>query len=136
MLEDAIKELTNTKEHEAKKVDIKLTISAYISDGIVSEDRLRLDLYRRLSQANNTQEVYKIEEEILDRFGELDTPTKQFIELVVIKILALKNNIKSIMNYAQNITIVFNDDKKEVIKSSSKDDDDIIEAVLIYLRKL
>jgi transcription-repair coupling factor (superfamily II helicase) len=136
MLEDAIKELTNTKEDEAKKVDIKLTISAYISDEIVSEDRLRLDLYRRLSQANDTQEVYKIEEEILDRFGELDTPTKQFIELVVIKILALKNNIKSIMNYAQNITIVFNDDKKEIIKSASKDDDDIIEAVLRYLRKL
>ncbi len=135
MLEDAIRGLSNNVKEKEHRVDIKLSISAYISSEVVSEDRLRLDLYRRLSQAEETVDIYKIEEEIIDRFGELNTPTKQFIELVVIKLLATKKKIKMIMNYAQNITIVFGDDTKETLKAASKDDDDIIDVVLKYLRK-
>ncbi|SFV74774.1 Transcription-repair coupling factor [hydrothermal vent metagenome] len=135
MLEDAIKEMSNVVEEKKGKVDIKLTISAYISSDIVAKDRLRLDIYRRLSHCESSVEVYEIEEEIIDRFGELDTPTKQFFELVVIKLLALEKKIKSIMNYGQNITISYEDDKKEMIKSDSKDDDDIIKATLQYLRR-
>ncbi len=134
MLEDAIKELSNTKESERAKVDIKLTISAYISDEVVKEDRLRLDIYRRLSQCENAVEIYEIEEELIDRFGELDESTKQFIELMVIKLLALEKKIKSIGNYGQNITFTYFNDSKETIKSDSKDDDDIIKATLYYLR--
>ena len=136
MLEDAIKLLSNTTDDKRAKVDIKLTISAFISDEVVSEDRLRLDIYRRLSQCEEVVEIYEIEEELIDRFGELDTPTKQFIELMVIKLLSLKHGIKSVMNYGQNITIVYLDDTKQSIKSASKDDDDIIGATLSYLRKL
>jgi len=134
MLEDAIKELSNTKESERAKVDIKLTISAYISDEVVQEDRLRLDIYRRLSQAQEVIEVYEIEEELLDRFGELDAPTKQFFELMVIKLLSLEKKIKSITNYGQNITFTYMNESKESIKSDSKDDDDIIKSTLYYLR--
>jgi len=134
MLEDAIKELSNTAEGERAKVDIKLTISAFVSDEVVKEDRLRLDIYRRLSQCETVVEVYEIEEELNDRFGELDAPTKQFIELMVIKLLSLEKKIKSIMNYGQNITITYNNNSKETIKSESKDDDDIIKATLFYLR--
>ncbi len=115
-------------------MDIKLTISAYISDEIVKEDRLRLDIYRRLSACENSVEVYEIQEEVIDRFGDLDTPSKQFFELMVIKLLSLEKKIKSVSNYGQNITFTYMNDAKESIKSDSKDDDDIIKAVLIYLR--
>ena len=134
MLEDAIKELSNTKESKKVKVDIKLTISAYISDEIVSEDRLRLDIYRRLSQCEEAVEIYEVEEELIDRFGELNEPTKQFIELMVIKLLALQKDIKSISNYGQSVTFTYFNDSKETIKADSKDDDDIIKATLFYLR--
>ncbi|WP_304546111.1 DEAD/DEAH box helicase [Sulfurimonas microaerophilic] len=134
MLEDAIKELSNTVDDKKMKVDIKLAISAYLSEDIVQEDRLRLDIYRRLSQCEEAVEIYEIEEELIDRFGELDIPTKQFIELMVIKLLALEKKIKTISNYGQNITFTYLNDSKETIKSDSKDDDDIIKATLFYLR--
>ncbi len=134
MLEDAIKELSNSKESERAKVDIKLTISAFISDEVVKEDRLRLDIYRRLAQCEESVEVYEIEAEVIDRFGELDNSTKQFFELMVIKLLALDKKIKSIMNYGQNITISYLNESKEMIKSDSRDDDDIIKVTLFYLR--
>ena len=134
MLEDAIKQLSNTVSSERLKVDIKLTISAFLSDDVVKEDRLRLDIYRRLSACESSVEIYEIQEEVIDRFGELDIPTKQFFELMVIKLLSLEKKIKSVSNYGQNITFTYVNDSKESIKSDSKDDDDIIKAVLFYLR--
>jgi len=134
MLEDAIKDLSNTTQTQRAKVDIKLTISAYISDMVIQEDRLRLDIYRRLSQAESAIEIYEIEEEVIDRFAEIDTPTKQFFELMVIKLLAIEKRIKSISNYGQNITFTYLNESKETIKAESKDDDDIIKSTLFYLR--
>ncbi|HIC44226.1 MAG TPA: DEAD/DEAH box helicase [Sulfurimonas sp.] len=134
MLEDAIKELSNQQQIERKKVDIKLTISAYISDEVVQEERLRLELYRRLSHCEAVTEVYEIEEEANDRFGRLDINTKQFFELIVIKLLSIEKSITLIGNYGQNISITYSNGSMETIKSASKDDDDIIKEVLSYLR--
>ena len=134
MLEDAIKELSNQQEVERRKVDIKLTISAYISDEVVREERLRLELYRRLSHCEEVTEVYEIEEEAIDRFGRLDINTKQFFELIVIKLLSIEKSITLIGNYGQNISITYSNGSQETIKAPSKDDDDIIKEVLTYLR--
>ena len=79
-------------------------------------------------------EIYEIQEEVIDRFGELDTPTLQFFELMVIKLLSLDKKIRSVSNYGQNITFSYLNNSKESIKSDSKDDDDIVKATLYYLR--
>ncbi|WP_345989295.1 DEAD/DEAH box helicase [Sulfurimonas sp. HSL1-2] len=134
MLEDAIKELSNKKETPKAKVDLKLAVSAYISDELVAEDRLRLELYRRLSLCETPTEVYEIEEEVTERFGRPDGPTKQFFELMVIKLMGLEKHIKMLSSYGQNITVEYLSGAKEYVTADSKDDDDIIKAVLHYLR--
>ncbi|EGK8159810.1 DEAD/DEAH box helicase [Campylobacter coli] len=134
MLEDELNALTKKESFEEKKIDLKLTINAFLNSELINEDRLRLELYRRLSKCKNIDEVYEIEGEIEDRFGKLDLYTKQFLMLIIIKILAL-GKFKTISNFEQNIQFVKINDEKEFIKARSKDDDDIIESVLTYLRK-
>ncbi|WP_419770486.1 MAG: transcription-repair coupling factor [Candidatus Marinarcus sp.] len=136
MLEDALASLSGDTKTQHKSVDIKLAISAYISSDYITEDRVRLELYRRLSKALHNEEVYAIEEEMEDRFGRPDTPTKQFIELILIKIFAMNKKIKTVSSYEMNITFVKEDETKETIKSPSKDDDDIIATALKYLRNI
>ena len=135
MLEDALATLNGDTKEENKTVDIKLAISAFISSDYIVEDRVRLELYRRLSKALDKDEVYAIEEEMEDRFGKPDIPTKQFLELILIKILSLQKGIKTVSSYEMNVTFTKSDDTKETIKSPSKDDDDIIATALKYLRK-
>lgn len=135
MLEDSINELSGRVTHEKKEVDLKLSINAFITPEVVTEDRVRLELYRRLSKCEDVQEVYRIEEEMIDRFGKLDEHTKQFLELIIIKILALEKEVKMVTNYGQKITVIYESEKKEFIESPSKDDDDILNTVLGYLRK-
>ena len=135
MLEDALATLSGEAKEKSDSVDIKLAISAYISSDYIVEDRVRLELYRRLSKCKTRDEVYIIEEEMEDRFGKPDTPTKQFLELIIIKTLSLDKKIKTISSYEMNITFTKENDTKETIKSPSKDDDDIITTTLQYLRK-
>ncbi len=135
MLEDALASLSGDVKEEKRNVDIKLAISAFISEDYIVEDRVRLELYRRLSKCTDKEAVYVIEEEMEDRFGKPDLLTKQFLELIMIKILALQKGIQTISSYEMNITFTKSDDTKESIKSPSKDDDDIIITTLKYLRK-
>ncbi len=134
MLEDEIRILSQEAAPERKSVDIKLSITAYLSEALIPHERVRLELYRRLSGCSDTHDVVEIEQEIEDRFGRPDLPTRQFLDLVVIKILAARKGIERISNYNENITIQYNEEDKKFIKARSRDDDDLISAVLEFLR--
>ncbi len=137
MLEDAIKELSGQDKEVAQNIDMKLSVDAYLNEELIEEDRLRLELYRRLSLCESTGEVYEIEAEIADRFGKLDTITRQFIDVIVMKVLAREKGISKVSSYGENVFIEFREENKErlVLKSNSKDDDDIIATAMGYLKK-
>ena len=135
MLEESVNKLLNKTPIRKKEVDIKLSVSAFINSEYISEDRLRLELYRRLSRCESVEEVYEIEDEMIDRFGKPDVLTKQFLDIITLKILAIKREIKSLSNYKENITIVYENGEKIYLKARSKDDDDILNTLLSFLRK-
>jgi transcription-repair coupling factor (superfamily II helicase) len=136
MLEDAIRELSGQDKEVAQNIDMKLSIDAYLNEELIEEDRLRLELYRRLSLCEGTGEVYEIESEIADRFGKLDVITRQFIDVIIMKVLAREKGISKVSSYGENVFIEFMDENKErvVLKSLSKDDDDIIATAMGYLK--
>jgi transcription-repair coupling factor (superfamily II helicase) len=136
MLEDTIKELSGQKDDKVESVDIKLSVDAYLNEELISEDRLRLELYRRLSQCEGVEEVYEIEGEIADRFGKLDTTTRQFIDIIIMKVLAKQKRLSKVSSYEQRVFMEFIDESKDriILNSPSKDDDDIIATAMGWLR--
>ncbi len=134
MLEDAIYELSGGRKRLEKSVEIQLGVSAFLNPELIASDSLRLDLYRRLSLCENTDEVGQIHEEIEDRFGKIDDLSAQFLQIITLKILANQLGIIKLSNFNQNITITYSDEKKESLKAPSKDDNDILETLLKHLR--
>ncbi|GAA8526202.1 transcription-repair coupling factor [Helicobacter pylori] len=134
MLEDAIYELSGGKKRLEKSVEIQLGVSAFLNPELIANDSLRLDLYRRLSLCENTDEVGQIHEEIEDRFGKIDDLSAQFLQIITLKILANQLGIIKLSSFNQNITITYSDEKKESLKAPSKDDNDILETLLKHLR--
>jgi transcription-repair coupling factor (superfamily II helicase) len=131
MLEDALKSLNGETSQE---VEIKLNINAYLSKDIIEDERVRIDIYRRLAKAKSLDEVYNIQKELIDRYKSLDKVTNNFFEKIKIKILASQKEILSISNYGENITIIKENDKK-FIKAPAKDDEVILETILNEIQK-
>jgi len=134
MLEDAINALSGKNYEKEKEVELKLAVSAFISSEYITEDRLRLEAYRRLSRVGEVSEIYEIEEELNDRFGKPDLPTRQFLLFIEIKALSIKAGVSAISNYGQSITVNYENGKKEYLTSPSKDDDDVLATILKFLR--
>ena len=133
MLEDEINALSKGKDMHLSKVDLKLNSNAFLNEDLISEDRLRLELYRRLSKCELVSDVYEIAGEIEDRFGKLDKFTKNFLDLIIIKILA-KDRYLLISSYDDNIQFVDMNSQKNVLKAKSKDDEDVLAFILEKLR--
>lgn len=135
MLEDTLQSLLQNEQQE-QKVDIKLSVSAFLNESLVSSERMRLDLYRRLSQVKSEFEVREIEGEIEQRFGKLDIYSLQFLEIIIIKTLALQLGIKAISNAGYNISLIGHDDTRITLQSPTKDDDDILNTIKTKLKEL
>ncbi|MBR4140868.1 MAG: hypothetical protein IKR42_03700, partial [Campylobacter sp.] len=65
-----------------------------------------------------------------------DIYTKQFIDLMVIKVLAQNCGIKAISSMDENILITQNNGEKIRLKARTRDDDDVLDEILVYLRNL
>ena len=132
LLEDALKDLSGEAK-TTKEVEIKLNINAYISPELVEDERVRIEIYRRLSMVKELEDIYNIQKELIDRFGKIDKVTSNFLEKMKIKVLASKKGITTISNYGENISIIYENDKK-FIKAKAKDDIIIIETILEELQ--
>jgi len=86
---------------------------------------------------DTVEEVRQIEVEIEDRFGRLDTPTRQFIDTIILKVMARKQGISKISSYGDKVFIEYAQEgtEREVLKSPSRDDDDILATALRFLKE-
>ena len=134
MLEEEIGKLLSRKS-VAASVELKISVNAFLNSEFIREDRLRLDLYRRLSKCAEASEVLEIFGEIEDRFGRADIYTKQFIDVMMIKVLATKLGLRVISSMDENILITLANGDKVRLKAQTRDDDDVISEILIYLRR-
>ncbi len=123
----------NLNYENINKVDIRLSIDGYISPKLVHDDRGRLDLYRRIADLKSIDDVNKIKFELIDRFGELDIYTEQYLEIIKIKILSDLKNVLMISNSGKKITLLLTDNRKIFLDSPTRDHDDILKTILNFL---
>ena len=62
----------------------------------MTSDRLRLDLYRRLADAKNDDEIEMIREELKDRFGDLPQEASMLLRVAGLRIFAKQHGITEI----------------------------------------
>ncbi|EJF06938.1 transcription-repair coupling factor (superfamily II helicase) [Thiovulum sp. ES] len=136
MLEKEIEKLSKSGEvFQRKGVDIQLKIETYISTDLIPDDRIRLDIYRRVTNAENLSDVDEVEDEVFERFGKLDQITKQFFDIVKIRILSERKNISGVSNSGNKIYFTKLSGEREMISAETRDHDDILKAVFQFLEK-
>ena len=74
-----------------------LSAPAYIPMDYIGLSRQRIDIYRRLAQANNSGEVRVMGEELLDRFGKLPPAMEHLLLVSELKVIASDKGVESIV---------------------------------------
>jgi transcription-repair coupling factor (superfamily II helicase) len=88
--------------HECK---IELPINAHLSEEYVPGERLRLDLYRRLADVRNSDDVNSIREEMVDRFGGLPTEALTLLEVAELRAYAKSLGIREVVAAGKYVRI-------------------------------
>jgi transcription-repair coupling factor (superfamily II helicase) len=70
LLGEEVAELRGQPQPQEQEVRIDLPVRAFIPPEWLGQERLRLELYRRVSAARTDQELERLREETEDRFGE------------------------------------------------------------------
>jgi len=74
-----------------------LSAPAYIPMDYIGLSRQRIDIYRRLAQANDSGEVRVMGEELLDRFGKLPPAMEHLLLVSELKVIASDKGVESIV---------------------------------------
>lgn len=88
--------------HECK---IEIPVDAHLPETYVDSERLRLDIYRRLADVKDPQEIKSIEEELLDRFGPLPDPVISLIQVATLRASARKSGIREMIQQGKSLRI-------------------------------
>ncbi len=86
LLETAVRKLKKMAPRLSIDVDIDLPGEAYLPPAYVSDMRLKIDLYRRLSRIASFDELEEFRAELLDRFGPPPDPVRRMLALAELKI--------------------------------------------------
>lgn len=106
ILDDAVRELKETEysslfKHEEKKVDypdtkVEFDLSAYLKNTYVEDSVERLNLYRKLSETENLEQIEEWKDELEDRFGPMPESGLNLMKAAKIKLLASRLFFKKV----------------------------------------
>jgi transcription-repair coupling factor (superfamily II helicase) len=96
LLEQTIQELKGEKAKLTVQTKIESELEAYLPEGYVPDSRQRIEIYTKLSEAQNQKEVKEVEFDLQDRFGQLPEPVCNLLEISQLRLLAQSGMIEKI----------------------------------------
>ncbi|NKV38018.1 transcription-repair coupling factor, partial [Rhodococcus hoagii] len=85
-----------TTEPEVKEVRIDLPVDAHIPPDYVTSDRLRLEGYRKLAAAADTDAIAAVVEELVDRYGPLPEEVGRLVSVAKLRLLCREYGIEEV----------------------------------------
>jgi len=97
LLERAVRELRGETVPERPDVHIELGIDAYIPRSYVPSQRQRMEIYRRLVQCADAEEIDRLRDDLADAYGPVPEEMEALLNTAEIRVLAGNLGIESII---------------------------------------
>jgi transcription-repair coupling factor (superfamily II helicase) len=96
LLEETLEELRGRTPLPALDPEIRLPVAARLPEAFVPEVSQRLVLYKRLAGAPDEEEIRRLRDELLDRFGPLPEEAERLLQVIGLKIAARRLGVASV----------------------------------------
>jgi len=112
MLEHAVKSLKSGKEPDLSRplavaTEVNLHAPALLPETYCGDVHERLVLYKRLANASGPEDLERLTEELVDRFGKLPDPARVLIECHRLRVLGVPLGVQRIDASASGILVQF-----------------------------
>ena len=89
LLNQAVLELKGQRrEEDTYETVVDCDIDAYIPTSYIKNEYQKLDIYKRISSIENEDEHMDMQDELMDRFGDIPKPVENLLHVAAIKALA------------------------------------------------
>ena len=89
-------------------IEIDLGVDAYIPAAYISDERQKIDFYKRIQQISSEENAFDILDDFEDRFGVIPEEVTQLTQVGLIKHVAELAQAEAIKRQGDTITITFN----------------------------
>ena len=140
LVDDAVRalngEATDTKRHEA---NIDINMSAYIPDSYISDEVLKLSMYKKIAAVETAEDEEEIRNELIDRFGDIPKATEDLIKVARLRSLAESIGLIKVTVRGNRMTLKYpkKDNVKDTVLLLSKKTNNLGEAAdLLYVMSM
>jgi len=96
LVTEEVAALKGEPRESVKEISIELPIAAQIPLDYIAKENLRLEAYRRLAVSKDMEDIAKIQDEWVDRFGAIPEPAKNLLSVARVRCEARKLDIVEI----------------------------------------
>lgn len=110
LLEEAIAKRNgnaNAKTRTKGNAELILQIDAYLPDTYISDQRHKIEIYKKIRQIDNRVNYEELQEELIDRFGEYPDVVAYLLEIGLVKSYLDKVFVQRVERKDNKITIQF-----------------------------
>lgn len=89
LLDEAIRELKGESfAGDEEEITIDINISAYIDDEYIGSENQKIEMYKKIASIQDEDDVIDVEDELVDRYGDVPAPVRNLMQIAYIKTLA------------------------------------------------
>lgn len=107
MLEETVKSLKGTPVAPVIETTVELTAAAYVPEGYIPDDRQKMEIYKKIAAIHTRKDLYRVQEELEDRFGTIPDPVETLMRIAHIKAMAQGLMIESLTEDPQRVQMLF-----------------------------
>ncbi len=109
LLKESVDEVQGVQTIDDVQMTIDINVSAYIPETYIYNSDQRIDVYKKIAAIESEDERMEIEDELIDRFGDIPRAVSALIDIAVIKAMAKECGICEIIQKNGRIMYVFTD---------------------------
>ena len=110
MLDEAIRELKGEKSGKRREIEIDMQVSAFIPEYYIRDSAVKLGFYQRIQQARGISRIHLLEDEMIDRFGDIPDETWNLLRIAELKTYCADIGIRSLKQKGGIVSLRFEPD--------------------------
>ncbi len=111
LLKESVDEAQGIETKIDFDVTVDIDVNAYLPEDYIENHNQRIDMYKRIAAISSEDDKFEIEDELIDRYGDIPLAVQNIIDVAALKLPAREAGICEITQRQQSVSLKFNEDR-------------------------